>query len=413
MKAVHFGAGNIGRGFIGLLLSQSGYEVNFVTRNEKKVSLLRQAGKYTVELADASSTSMTVDNITASNILDQSAVTSAMMEADLVTTAVGVHSLKDIAEPIAKGIERRLQRQSRPLHVIACENTIGGSSQLKKWVYGHLNPQTKQLADKFVRFPNSAVDRIIPEQHHENPLKVRVEPYFEWVIDGSQTLEGFREIEGATFVNQLTPYIERKLFTVNTGHCSAAYLGYLRGYDTIQQAMEDHALRNQVRAVLLETGDLLIQQYQFDREEHKAYIERILDRFATPYLTDDVSRVARCPIRKLSPNDRLVRPLLGLHERGMETSALVSVIVAALLFDNGSDPQVHTLQTTIHKHGVSRAITKFLGISRHHALHAVIEHRYNELRDARRDSSDHANRTWLIKPRRRAISDSKLRAEVR
>lgn len=143
MKAVHFGAGNIGRGFIGLLLSKSGYEVTFVDVNDTLVNLLQSKRQYTVTLANEQADSIVVDNVTAIDGKDQALVAEAVAEADIVTTAVGVSVLKHIAAAIAQGIELRLSRSTRPLHVIACENAIGGSTQLKNHVYDHLSAPAK------------------------------------------------------------------------------------------------------------------------------------------------------------------------------------------------------------------------------------------------------------------------------
>ena len=47
-KAVMYGAGNIGRGFIGQLFSESGYEVAFIDVNREIIDQLNRDGQYPV-----------------------------------------------------------------------------------------------------------------------------------------------------------------------------------------------------------------------------------------------------------------------------------------------------------------------------------------------------------------------------
>lgn len=368
MKALHFGAGNIGRGFIGLLLSRSGYEVTFSDVNKTLVEALRERGEYTVTLADDQQERIRVTGVTAIDGTDLEAVASAVAEADLVTTAVGVNILKHIASGIARGIERRIADGSGPLHLIACENAIGGSAQLKEHVYGHLDEETRAKAGTVCAFPNAAVDRIVPIQHNEDPLAVTVEPFYEWAVDESAMFPGFQRVEGVHYVGDLTPYIERKLFTVNTGHASAAYLGNLKGYETIQQAMADEALVGEVRAVLDETGNVVVRKHGFDPEAHKQYIDTILGRFRNPHLTDEISRVGRSPIRKLSPNDRLVSPALQALEQGDEPAALAKVMAAALRFDYPDDPESAELQRSLRETGAGATLAKYTSLPQEHPL---------------------------------------------
>jgi mannitol-1-phosphate 5-dehydrogenase len=233
--AVHFGAGNIGRGFIGKQLVESGYGVCFVDVNQELVADINEKKHYTVQLATDLQESSLIAGIIAidGNNLDE--VAKAITAADLVTTAVGPNILKHIAPAIAQGIALRLTTNTRPLQVIACENMIGGSSQLKELVLALLSDKERKGAAKYVGFPDSAVDRIVPLQSHEDKLKVIVEPFFEWIVDESQIIGPKPNIEGLTYVPHLLPYIERKLFTVNTGHCYAAYLGYHYGFQTIDR----------------------------------------------------------------------------------------------------------------------------------------------------------------------------------
>ncbi|NOU70769.1 mannitol-1-phosphate 5-dehydrogenase [Paenibacillus sp. LMG 31458] len=382
MRAVHFGAGNIGRGFIGLILSQAGYEVIFSDVNDSLVELLQERKSYTVRLANEDQETFTVSNVTAINGKNLEDIARAVAEADLVTTAVGVNILKHIAAGIAKGIEMRIERGAAPLHIIACENALGGSTQLKEHVYAHLSEDLHDKVDASIAFPDAAVDRIVPIQHNEDPLQVTVEPFYEWVVDESQMLEGFHRIEGIHYVKHLEPYIERKLFTVNTGHCSAAYLGYLHGFTTIQDAMANSQIASLVRHVMHETGALLIEKHGFDLAQHEQYIDKILNRFINPYLIDEVTRVGRSPIRKLSSNDRLVRPALQAYELGMKPTYLAMAMAAAFLFNDQEDPEAAQIQAELRKLGVAQTITKYTTISEDHLIHEMIRTQYEQLKQS-------------------------------
>lgn len=381
MKAVHFGAGNIGRGFIGLLLAQSGYDVCFVTRNKRKISLLQQNHSYKVTLANAAAESCVVNNVTATSIENDSAVREAMAETDLVTTAVGSRVLKHIAPRIAQGIAQRIKKHPRPLNIIACENGASSSTQLKKLVYAQLPEDLHAAADQYIAFPNTVVDRIVPVQQHSDPTSVTVEPFYEWIVDRSAIIGALPALKGVKFVDSLTPYVERKLFSVNTGHCSGAYYGYLEGFSTIQDVMRNPRLNSKVEAVMQETGALLIRKYHFNPEQHQKYIRTILQRFSNPLLTDDVVRVGRCPIRKLSPNERLVKPTVQAYNRGLDTYELTSVIAAALLFTHRDDTQGDELQTAIRQEGIHGVITKFMGIPADHPIQDAIAGDYLRLKE--------------------------------
>ncbi|XPE24993.1 hypothetical protein ACNKHM_13340 [Shigella sonnei] len=115
--------------------------------------------------------------------------------------------------------------------------------------------------------------------------------------------------------DNLMAFVERKLFPLNTGHAITAYLGKLAGHQTIRDAMTRN--RAVVKGAMEESGAVLIKRYGFDADKHAAYIQKILGRFENPYLKDDVERVGRQPLRKLSAGDRLIKPLLGTLEYGL------------------------------------------------------------------------------------------------
>ncbi|MGR9050730.1 mannitol-1-phosphate 5-dehydrogenase [Halobacillus faecis] len=374
MKAVHFGAGNIGRGFIGALLDQSGYETVFVDVNEKLIDLLNERNQYLVELAGDDS-SIEVKNVSGLNSLKQpQEVVEAIAHADLVTTAVGPNILPVIAKLLAEGVEKRITDQAVPLNVIACENMIGGSEALKQHVLDNMDETLQDQLEDSIGFPNAAVDRIVPDQHNEDPLTVKVEPYYEWVVE-TPAIKGVQpEVQGVTYVDDLTPYIERKLFTVNTGHAATAYLGSYYGHSTIKDAMEDHRVKEKVEGALSETGAVLIEKYGFGKEQHEAYIDQIINRFLNPDLSDEVTRVGRAPIRKLGPKDRLVRPAVEyFNVVGGQPQYLAEVIAATLLYKNELDEEARELQQQIQTSGMTETFCQVSGLTENHPLVVLVE----------------------------------------
>ncbi|MED2942552.1 mannitol-1-phosphate 5-dehydrogenase [Bacillus swezeyi] len=373
MIALHFGAGNIGRGFIGALLCKSGYEVVFADVNESIINELNEKRRYTVELADTARETETIGPVRAINSGKQLEELYEVIEkADLVTTAVGPSVLKLIAKPIADGLKKRLKTNKHPLHIIACENMIGGSGHLKEEIFSHLTENERLALSGFVEFPNSAVDRIVPIQHHEDVLKVTVEPFFEWAVEKTAFIGDPPEIQGVTYVSDLAPFIERKLFTVNTGHALAAYAGYQKGLKTIKDAIQHPEVRQTVVGALEETGRYLIQTYDFTREEHQSYVQKILGRFENECLSDDVARVARSPLRKLGQNDRLISPAQKLSKLGDEPVHLAEGIALALQFDHADDPEAVQLQSMIDEKGYEGVLHEVCGLQANDPLFSLV-----------------------------------------
>ncbi|MFD1387135.1 mannitol-1-phosphate 5-dehydrogenase [Oceanobacillus oncorhynchi subsp. oncorhynchi] len=382
MKAVHFGAGNIGRGFIGLLLDQSGYEVTFVDVNEAIISSINQNKSYQVHFADEASDAVTVEHISGINsIEDPKAVTNAIIDADIVTTAVGPNILPVIAKAIAKGLVERIDIHREPLTIIACENMIGGSTLLKEYVYQEISETDQKGFDDLFGFPDAAVDRIVPNQTNANLLDVRVEPYYEWVVEKTFIQGELPDIKGITYVEELGPYIERKLFTVNTGHAAIAYLGSYHGYETIDEALQDKAVTDTLNGVLQETGQALIEAYGFDAKAHGAYIQKIIGRFQNPHISDEVTRVGRGPVRKLGPKDRFVRPAsMYLEFTSATPTYLAKAMAAALRFENKSDEEAVKLQRMIQKNGPAAAFAEVSGLEQNHPITEAVMLEYEKLR---------------------------------
>jgi mannitol-1-phosphate 5-dehydrogenase len=338
-KAVHFGAGNIGRGFVAQFLHASGYEVVFADVNDDLIGLLQTQPSFEVHEVGEESRTNVVDGYRAINSRsDEEALVAEIATADVVTTAVGARVLPFVAPVIARGLAAR-DASRAPLAVIACENAINATDSLAEAV------RQADPAENAV-FANCAIDRIVPEQA-AGSLDVTIESFFEWVVESGPFGDDRPDIAGVTWVDDLEPFIERKLFTVNTAHAAAAYHGFSRGLASIREALADEAVLAEVRGALRETTELLVTKHDLDLDEQQAYVEKNLVRISNPHLPDTTERVGRNPLRKLSRHERFVGPATQLAERGLGHDALVRAVRAALDFDVQDDAESVELQALL------------------------------------------------------------------
>ncbi|HEM5503789.1 mannitol-1-phosphate 5-dehydrogenase [Streptococcus suis] len=364
-QAVHFGAGNIGRGFIGEILFENGFEIAFVDVNVTIIDALNQRHSYEIEIAEEGKRHIAVSGVRGiNNRLNPEEVVTAISTADLVTTAIGPNILPFIAGLVAQGIEARRQAgNTQPLDVLACENMIGGSAFLYEEVKKHLSEEGLAYAAEFVGFPNAAVDRIVPAQSHEDPLFVVVEPFNEWVVETQGMKNPNLKLEGVHYEADLEPFIERKLFSVNSGHATSAYTGAHFGATTILEALQNPEVKSKVEAVLAEIRSLLIAKWNFDEQALVDYHKVIISRFENPYIVDDIARVARTPIRKLGYDERFIRPIRELRERGLSYDNLLATVSYIFGYKDETDEQSVQLQNLLQEKALPEVVAEVTGLT--------------------------------------------------
>ncbi|MDK2919359.1 MAG: mannitol-phosphate 5-dehydrogenase [Candidatus Petromonas sp.] len=381
-KAIQFGAGNIGRGFIGYLLADSGYHVVFADVDQNIIDSINENKKYLVETVGEKVEKNYVENISAISSLDENII-KEIEEASLITTAVGPNILDKIAPTIAQGIKERSKKQNRNyLNIIACENMVGASEHLKEMVKKYLSEEEIEYLKNYVGFVNCAVDRIIPpmEENKENDIHVMVEEFKEWIVDKTQFKGEIPKIKGMELTENLMAYVERKIFTLNTGHAITAYLGYLKGYKTVRESIMDASIQEIVQGAMEESGKVLIKKYGFNIEKHYQYIQKILSRFKNPYLRDEVVRVARQPLRKLSKNDRLIKPLMGTIEFNINNKNLIKGIAAGLNYDYSKDEDAVKMQKILEENTLEIAIEKITGLDKDSKEVKLIKEEYLKIK---------------------------------
>ncbi|RYP71927.1 hypothetical protein DL771_004530 [Monosporascus sp. 5C6A] len=383
-KAVHFGAGNIGRGFVACFLHESGYEVVFADVVDKVVDALNATPQYKVkEVGVDSKDEKIITNYRAINSKhDEAKLIDEISTADVVTCSVGPNILKFIAPVIAKGIDKR-SSDLKPLAVIACENMIGATSALAEHIKANMAPESLENHHEKAAYGNSAIDRIVPAQDPNAGLDVTLEKFYEWVVESkpfdkdSDVKTSARverpSIEGIKWTENLEPFIERKLFTVNTSHATAAYYGYNRHKKTVDDAMRDEAIRAEVKAAITETAALIVAKHGISQEEQDAYKEKIINRISNPYLADAVERVGRAPLRKLGRKERFIGPAAELEERGLSTTALLGAAEMAFRFQNvEGDDESKELATIMKENSAEDVVTKVTGLSASDKLYSKV-----------------------------------------
>lgn len=373
-KAVQFGGGNIGRGFIAEFLHESGYEVVFIDVMDNVISALQNSKSYEItEISEQGEFKKTISSYRAINSKTNEAdVVKEVSTADIVTCAVGPNVLKFIAPLIAQGIDAR--QSVKPVAIIACENAINATDTLHGLIKENTDSGRVESLMTRAQFANAAIDRIVPNQPADNGLNVRIEKFYEWVVEkGPFGHIGHPDIKAIHWVDNLEPYIERKLFTVNTGHATTAYYGYAAGKKMIADALADQTIRDTVHKVLEETADLIVSKHGISAKEQNDYVDTIVARISNPGLEDSIERVGRCPMRKVSRKERFVGPAAQLAESGKKYEALLDALKMALRFQNvPGDDESAELAKVLKGSSAEEATSKLTELDKSHPLYAPV-----------------------------------------
>lgn len=336
------------------------------------IEALQKTPSYKVtEVGAEGDKTIVIDNYRAINSKHNEAdAIKEIADADVVTCAVGPNILKFIAPVIAKAIA--LRTASKPLAVIACENAINATDTLAGFIKDPKNMSEDVLKElpKKAEFGNSAIDRIVPTQDANAGLDVKIETFYEWCVESTGFKSGHPTIKGVHWVDNLEPFIERKLFTVNTGHATAAYFGHNKKKRTIHESLADSEIRSVVLEALEETAHLIVNKHGITKDEQQKYVEAIIARISNPALEDVTDRVGRAPLRKLSRKERFIGPAAQLAERGDKVDALLKGVEMALRFQNvPGDEESAELAKILSSSSASEATEKLTSLDKSHPLY--------------------------------------------
>lgn len=385
MKALHFGAGKIGRGFIADLLHESGYDIVFADVYQPLIDELNEHHNYYLYVIEEGYRRKEIDQISAlSTITQEQEVIDEIANTDLITTAVIADNFPKIAKTLAKGLKKRLAIGNSRVDVIPCENFPYCGNLLVKKIMETGILKDEEL-NKIASVTNTAVDRLVFDYVADGRNGVEIGKDYELVIEQNRLKDPEAQpIKGALYTKEMDKFLQRKLYVINGGHSAAGYVAFLEGYTYIQDYFNTKEGYEESRNRMIEISALIEKMYGFTHDEMVAYVDYTLNRWMTPGVHDDITRISRAPIRKLAPADRFIKPVLGLEEYGLPNGLLIKSIAAAFLYDVKEDAQSVELLTYVKENGIEKAITTYTGLSPKSKIAYEIIQNYEELKQRKR-----------------------------
>ena len=373
-----YGGGNIGRGFIGKVFSDSGYEVCFLDIMQPLIDEMNRRGGYTVRIvSNAETVEAPVKNVRAVNSSTEQAL-EEIATCDIMATAVGVNVLPKIAPVIAEGVKKRMRESGKPLDIILCENQLEADVLMRGWINERLNDEERAWAEQNLGLVEASIGRMVPpltpEEKAKDSLLICVEPYCQLPVDKAAFKGEIPDLVGLVPYTPFGFYIKRKLFLHNMGHAMVAYFAYQQGIEYIWQAVEHKEVYDLARKAMKGSGEALIREYG---EEMRANVEENIDdllfRFGNKALKDTVARVGGDLVRKLRRNDRLVGAALYCIEQGVDPEPIVEGIRAALKFDREGDVSAPELQKALKEQGIDYVLEHYMGLEPDEPLFKMIK----------------------------------------
>ncbi|WP_234407831.1 mannitol dehydrogenase family protein [Anaerosinus massiliensis] len=319
-KAVVIGAGQAGRGYIGRLLAEIGYEIIFIEKKQALVDLLCTDGHFSVHFYDKDRTPVIVEDYKALQ-LEDAEVDRVIKEADFIFTATGEQNLPEVAKRIQKSLAERLS----PVVMITCENGI--------------NPG-KRLAEALEAAGGFDKSKIFISQTAEfcstvNLVRTRLdilsqnENFFPYDADG---YAGQLEIRGAEPVHEFEKFLKRKIYTYNCLAGLISYCGYVKGYQVYGEAANDEEISWLMDVLLQELNPALAKYFDISEQEQVEFSQKALDKFKNKNILDYILKNGRAPRRKLGPTERIFAPLRIIEANQGDYDILCFNAAAALCY---------------------------------------------------------------------------------
>ncbi|MDD4107679.1 MAG: hypothetical protein PHH93_03055 [Prolixibacteraceae bacterium] len=338
-KIVIFGAGKIGRSFIGQLFSTGGFEVVFADISLPLIKELNSRGEYEVVIKSETEESIIVKNVRGVDAGNEKEVAKEISDAALLAVSVGLNALPHIIPLIAAGLKERYRvSKSDAIDIIIAENMRNVAEYLEKNLEKYL-PEDYPIK-KLVGFVETSIGKMVPimpeKIEQEDILRVFAEPYNTLILDKKGFKNPIPEIKGLSPKENMKAWVDRKLFIHNLGHAATAYWGYF--YDPqfpyTWEVLEVPRIYYAVRTTMMQAAALLEKKYpeEFTIIDLTNHVDELLNRFRNKALGDTIYRVGCDLIRKLGPEDRLAGAIRLALSLKMPYNQILKALIAGCHF---------------------------------------------------------------------------------
>ena len=366
-KIVIFGAGKIGRSFIGQLFSLAGFEIVFIDINKQVIKELNRRKSYEVIIKSEKDEIIQINNVRGIDIANDSEVVDELANARIAAISVGQAGQKTAFPLIAKALQKRYSVEGGyPLDLIIAENQRNAEEYFFHQL-SELLPSEFPLKS-MIGLIETSIGKMVPimplSESENDILKVYAEPYNTLILNKKAFLNPIPEVPGLAPKENIKAWVDRKLFIHNLGHATAAYIGYLKHPDRIYlwQVLSDEEVLQKTRATMNEAAKVLLKIYpdDFTLEALNEHIDDLLKRFQNRSLGDTVYRVGCDLFRKLGPDDRLSGAIRAAIDRSMPYGNILFVLVAACHFlakdENGKRLKNDEEFTKIYESGIKNVL---------------------------------------------------------
>lgn len=367
-----FGAGKIGRSFIGQLFGLSGYEVVFSDVDLGMVNALNERKSYKVVIKGEKEETLLISNVRAVNGLDREAVIKEVSQASVLAVSVGKDALAKVIPTIGEGLKLRYQSNPDwPLNIIIAENMRSASEFIYQKLLSCL-PEDYPI-DRLVGLVETSIGKMVPIMSKADleldPLAVFAEPYNNLIVDKKGFKGTIPDVKGLAPKENIKAWVDRKAFIHNLGHATAAYCGNVMHPQAtfIYEVLADPDVYRFTKAVMDQAAAILQALYpnDFSFEDLQAHINDLLFRFQNKALKDTIFRVGQDRPRKLGPDDRFVGVIRLAMSLGLDYDMILKAMAYAFYFnatdENGNKAAQDILFDNYHSKGVEFTLHEVCG----------------------------------------------------